>query len=144
MIQQLVIGSAIIIYTIFIQVVFFNIAIQKLTKIGNWLSHPPSFIKTSLVMVAVVLWMLLGLTINTWSWAIVFMVLGALPTLENALYFSTVTFTTLGFGDIVLSPDWRVLSSMTAVNGLFIFGLNTAFLVQFVEKTRGLHVTNTE
>lgn len=140
MINQLLLGSVVIVITVIIQVVLFNIVIAQLTRIGHWLSHPASFVKTSMVMTAVVLWTLLGITINTWIWALLFKMIDALATFNEALYFATVTFTTLGYGDITLSDEWRLLSSLTAVNGLIIFGLNTAFLVEFVKKTRGLHL----
>ncbi|MGH1484661.1 MAG: ion channel [Cellvibrionaceae bacterium] len=142
MINQLFLGSIIIVLTVVIQVIFFNIAIDRLTRIGQWLVSPASFLKTSTVMVMVVLWTLLGITLSTWIWASLFTVIGALASLDEALYFALVTFTTLGYGDITLAMEWRILSSLAAVNGLIIFGLNTAFLVQFVEKTRGLHSQN--
>jgi|TARA_B110000114_G_scaffold30928_1_gene31906 hypothetical protein len=43
-----------------------------------------------------------------------------------------VTFTTLGYADMVLDERWRFLSNMTAVNGLIVFGLSTAFSVEFI------------
>ena len=140
--QQLAIGSAIIVFTVIIQVLLLILAIYQLTRISHWLSHPTSFTKTSIVMVLVVLWTLFGLTVNTWIWASIFVFIGALPSLDAALYFATVAFTTLGFGDITLDRQWRLLSSLTAVNGLLIFGLNTAFLVQFFKKTRSLHISH--
>ena len=58
-------------------------------------------------------------------------------TLEQALYFSITSFTTLGFGDVVLEPGWRLLAGMTATHGLLLFGLSTAFLVEvFNQPTR--------
>ena len=140
MINQLLLGSTLIVVTVIVQVIFFNIAIDRLTRIGQWLSDSASFLKTSLVMVVVVLWTLLGITVSTWLWAVLFKFIGALDTLDEAVYFATVTFTTLGYGDITLSAEWRLLSSLAAVNGLIIFGLNTAFLVEFVKKTQSLHL----
>ena len=49
----------------------------------------------------------------------------ALPDLETAFYFSMVTFTTLGFGDVVLTGQWRTLASIQAANGVIIFGWTT-------------------
>ncbi|MEM9736953.1 MAG: ion channel, partial [Pseudomonadota bacterium] len=47
-----------------------------------------------------------------------------------ALYFSVVAFTTLGFGDVLLPQEWRLLAGLSAANGLLIFGVSTAFLVE--------------
>lgn len=54
--------------------------------------------------------------------------------LHDAVYFSSVTYTTLGYGDIVLAGEWRMLSSFEATNGMLLFGLSTAMLFVLVEK----------
>ena len=54
--------------------------------------------------------------------------LGEFESLERALYFSTVTFTTLGYGDLVLNVRWQLLSGFEAVNGIILFGVSTAFV----------------
>ena len=71
-----------------------------------------------------------------WIWAAAYVGIGAIESLEPALYFSVVAFTTLGFGDITLPLEWRLLSGLTAANGLLLFGLSTAFLVEFLIKLR--------
>lgn len=69
-------------------------------------------------------------TIHIWIWAFAYRFLGVaeLMTLEDAVYFSTVSFTTLGYGDIVLKESWRVLSGIEAANGIILLGWSTAFL----------------
>lgn len=64
--------------------------------------------------------------------------------LPDALYFSTVTFTTVGFGDIVLAPSIRMLSAIEAANGFLLFGWTTAFIFELISKiyayeAKGLH-----
>ena len=133
---QILIGIMVIFMTIVIQVLFISTAILMLTKRGTWLAAPPFIVKTTIAMVAVVLWLILGISLSAWSWAGVFMIANVFQNLESALYFSIVTFTTLGYGDITLDTQWRLLASFTAVNGLIIFGLNTAFLVEFSSRLR--------
>ena len=60
--------------------------------------------------------------------------LGVLQNLETALYFSMVTYTTLGYGDITLDEQWRLLSAFQAVNGLVIAGWSTALLFALIQK----------
>ncbi len=67
-------------------------------------------------------------TIEIWLWAVLYIWLGAFEVIEPALYFSTVTFTTLGYGDITLLPRWRLLSSFEAANGVMLMGVSTAFV----------------
>ncbi len=60
--------------------------------------------------------------------------IGALSDLEGALYFSAVTFTTLGYGDVVLQSSWRLLASFQGVNGIIMFGWTTAIIVALVHR----------
>ena len=57
---------------------------------------------------------------------ILYLWLGQFESLERSLYFSTVTFTTLGYGDITLEPRWRLLSGLEAFNGVVLLGVTTA------------------
>ena len=72
---------------------------------------------------------LAGHTAQIWLWAIVLKTRGVFESTSSAVYFSLVTSTTLGYGDITLEPEWRVFGAMAAVTGLLTFGLSTAFLV---------------
>ncbi len=67
-------------------------------------------------------------TVQIWLYAALYVMAGALPDLETALYFSTASFTTVGYGDIVLSPHWRLVGAIESANGLLLFGWSTAFL----------------
>lgn len=91
-------------------------------------------LKRTLVLIAMVLWLVIGLTVTSWLWAGVFYLNNVFETFEAALYFSIVTFTTLGYGDLTAGPSWRLLASLAAVNGLIIVGLNTAFLVEALHR----------
>ena len=67
-------------------------------------------------------------------WAMTYLTLDSISGIERALYFSAVTFTTLGYGDVVLESSSRLLASFQAVNGIIIFGWSTALLVAFVHR----------
>jgi len=73
-------------------------------------------------------------TIQVWLWAFSFLVLDALPSLSEAIYFSLVTYTTVGYGDVTMSADFRIFGAMASVTGLLNFGLSTAFLVGLLGK----------
>jgi hypothetical protein len=70
-------------------------------------------------------------------WAVAYVMLtpvGELQTLEEAVYFSFVTFSTLGYGDITLSEGWRLLSGIEALNGILLVGWTTALLFAVVQR----------
>ena len=66
-------------------------------------------------------------------WAVTYLAVGAIGGFEKALYFSAVTFTTLGYGDIVLDEGWRLLAGFEAANGIIMFGWTTALVFAVVQ-----------
>jgi len=132
--NQILIGSFIIPITILVQVIFIQIAIRFLRKLEQTQSRYGTA-AISILLSASTLWLLAALSIAIWIWAGFFLYLGCFETLEQSLYFSMVAFTTLGFGDLTLPLDWRILSGMIAANGLVLFGLNTAFLFEVLHRT---------
>ena len=77
-------------------------------------------------------------TLEVWLYALVFLALGALPDFETALYFSTATFSSVGYGDVVLSPRWRLFGAIEAPNGLILIAWSTAFLISLMSRLRAL------
>jgi len=73
-------------------------------------------------------------TIQVWIWASSFMYLGVFTELADAIYFSLVTYTTVGYGDVTAGDGFRIYAAMAAVTGLLNFGLSTAFLVGLFSK----------
>jgi voltage-gated potassium channel len=57
-----------------------------------------------------------------------------LANFEEAIYFSMVTYATVGYGDIVLEPQWRIMSGFEAMSGILLFGWSTAMLFSIVQK----------
>jgi len=82
----------------------------------------------------VVLLMFLISVIEVLAWSLTYLWLGALESLEKATYFSMVTFTTLGYGEIVLDGQWRLLASFEAANGIIMFGWTTAIVLAAVQR----------
>ena len=101
-----------------------------------WLLRPPQRPRLLLLLIGVGLWVLAVITAGVWIWALAYRMLGALPDLETAVYFSLVSFTTLGFGDVILPEGWRLLAGMEAANGFLSFGLLTALLVEALRQVR--------
>ena len=89
-----------------------------------------------LILIIVVLGIFGANIVQIWLWAFVYYALetDVLKNFEMALYFSTVTFTTVGYGDIVLNEKWRLLSSFESANGMIILGWSTAFIFEIMSK----------
>ncbi|MEL6215388.1 MAG: potassium channel family protein [Pseudomonadota bacterium] len=98
-------------------------------RIERQFEHLPG---TFMLIVAAVLGIIFLHTIEVWSWALLYMALGEFESLTRALYFSVATATTVGYGDIVLTPAWQLLSTFEAMSGFILFGASTAFLFALV------------
>ena len=136
MLSQLLLGSALICATIIVEVSFIGIASAGLSKTGQWLVKGKKRMKLMLSLLVVVLWMLGAISIGVWIWASAFIALGQFQDLETSLYFSVVSMTTLGYGDIVIDREWRLLSGLIAANGLILFSLATAFFIEFISQAQ--------
>jgi len=82
----------------------------------------------------VVLIMYLVAIVEVLIWGAAYLVLGIVEGIEKAIYFSAVTFTTLGYGDVVLDGGRRLLSAIEAVNGIIMFGWSTAIVIAVVQR----------
>jgi Ion channel len=80
------------------------------------------------------LWIVLLHLIQVGLWAVVYWLAHEVPTLETAVYFSLVTYTTIGFGDVVLGPGWRVLAGIEGLTGVLLIGWSTAFVFAIVNR----------
>ena len=87
-----------------------------------------SYIAMTSILVITIVGIFIVHTVEIWIWAVLYRWLGEFESMERALYFSTVTFTTLGYGDITLQERWQLLSSFEAANGIILFGVSTAFV----------------
>lgn len=83
----------------------------------------------TLAMITVVFGLFAIMTIEVWLWAVAHVLTGSLDDFDTALYFSTVTFSTLGYGDVLAHPEWRLFTALEGVNGFLLIGWSTAYLV---------------
>jgi hypothetical protein len=76
-------------------------------------------------------------TLHIYIWAIALRFVGALQTFEEQIYYALVTYTTVGYGDVVVEPGFRILGAMASVTGILMFGMTTAFLVGVFSRVLG-------
>ena len=110
-------------------------------KVAKWRRSRFGLIKKEMtkagILSALTAWMFLAIIIEAWLWALLYLfdpLVTQLPDIETAFYFSMVTFTTLGYGDVVLTGQWRTLASIQAANGVIIFGWTTALIFYYIQQ----------
>jgi voltage-gated potassium channel Kch len=79
-------------------------------------------------------WIVLLHLIEITTWAFFYVWKGAMADPQSALYFSAVTYTTTGYGDLVLPQEWRLIGAIEALTGILMCGWSTAFFVAVVSR----------
>jgi hypothetical protein len=133
MLSQLVIGSGLLLTTTLVHALFTNVAAWAFFGHGRtqrW--HLDWGWGRFAALGTLVIMMFFASLIEASIWAVTYVAIGALSSFEPALYFSIVTFTTLGYGDVTLHADWRLLASFEGANGTIMFGWTTAIIVALV------------
>lgn len=133
---QIALGSAIMLLTVAVTGVAFWLFERLLSRLHDWFLQQPHTPKLFALLFLAVLWVLASATAAVWIWAIALWALGLFLTFEGSMYFSIVSFTTLGYGDVLLPHRWRLLGGLAAVNGLLNLGLSTALLVEVLRFVR--------
>jgi hypothetical protein len=97
-----------------------------------------SFMRQSATIVAVALGVFALHSIEIWLYAFAYIALGAFKDFPTALYFSTTSFSTIGYGDVVLGPEWRLFGAIEGATGLILIGWSSAFLLSVTSRLRML------
>jgi hypothetical protein len=129
MVASLVLGTLVISLNVVVHTVGLVVLARWMSWIVHWFRlhrHGPGKIAA---MVTTVLGLFLVHTVEVWIWAFAHLMTGVVNNLEDAVYFSTVTFSTLGYGDIVPPPSWRVFAALEAMNGFVLIGWSIAYLI---------------
>jgi hypothetical protein len=87
---------------------------------------------TELLMARLVGALLLLHLLEAAVWALFFVLVGGLPDFESAAYFSLASYTTVGYGDVVLPEPWRLLGPIEAAVGVLMLGWSTGILVAVI------------
>jgi hypothetical protein len=109
------------------------------TSALRWLRCQPSssqnFWHRTWLFILLAGWMILFHLIEITVWALFYVSKGAMPDLPSALYFSAVTYTTTGYGDLVLPEAWRLVGAVEALTGILMCGLSTGFFFAVVSRS---------
>ncbi|HEU5074565.1 MAG TPA: potassium channel family protein, partial [Polyangiaceae bacterium] len=92
-----------------------------------------SFFEAARLLTESMLILMLGNLVQIGVWAALFLYVGEFSDFETAYYHSTVNFSTLGYGDIVMSEHRRLLGGLEAANGVLMFGLTTSALYAVIQ-----------
>jgi hypothetical protein len=107
---------------------------QALRRLRKLRGIPVGFWPSSRLFIAIAVWVVLLHLVEISVWALVYTWNGAMPDLQSAFYFSAVTYTTTGYGDLVLPPAWRLDGGIEALTGILMCGWSTGFFFAVVNR----------
>ena len=120
-------------------VILLCLLLQSLISMGSLrfylarLDQERSFMTVSLPLFGVIVILMVGNCLQLTLWGILFLLLGEFESLDVAIYHSAVNFATLGYGDMVMSPQWRLLGPLEAMNGALMIGLSGATMLAMLQ-----------
>jgi hypothetical protein len=86
------------------------------------------------IVAAVIFLALVAHLLEMGVWAVLFMLCGEFSTLAAAYDHSAVNYTTLGYGNVIMTPSWRFLGPLEAANGMLLFGVSTALVFAVIQR----------
>jgi hypothetical protein len=129
----LAVGAVVILCTIFIHALPVSATVHFLRRARRLGRTGTSFWSDFAIVVLAMLATLAAHLIEVALWAEVFVVCGEFPDFGTAYYHSAVNYTTLGYGDLIMTPHWRLLGPLEAANGMLLFGVSTAMVFALVQ-----------
>jgi len=128
----LVVGIATILATILIQALPLGATVWIVRRLKSLDRTARSFWTDTGIITLIILLALAAHLIEIALWAFVFLRCGEFAEFGMAYYRSAVNFTTLGYGDVLLSPHWRMLGPLEAADGMLMFGVSTAMIFSVI------------
>jgi hypothetical protein len=86
-------------------------------------------VEAALLTVLIILGLFVLHGLEIWIYALLFHGLGAVENLREAIYFSTISYGAIGYGDADIAEEWKLLGAIEGINGVILLGWSVAFFV---------------
>jgi len=129
MLTNLMAGSSLVALTVLIHTGGLVLLARMTPRAAKWLGLHSNDLGRSLVMMTSVLGIFALHTVEVWLWASAYTLLSTARNFSEALDLSTAMFSTVGYGQISVASQWRLLTALEGINGFILIGWSTAYLV---------------
>ncbi|HXJ77738.1 MAG TPA: ion channel [Candidatus Methylomirabilis sp.] len=132
--RPLAVGAGAFVCTILLHALAVNATVQAIRRERRHGRAGTSFwIDVAIVMMAMA-FVLVAHLAEIALWAVLFMICGEFQEFGNAFDHSAVNYTTLGYGNVIMTPSWRLLGPLEAANGMLMFGVTTAMIFAVIQR----------
>jgi hypothetical protein len=132
MLIKIFFAGGLVVVTVFIHAVGFDVLLRAIVR-----SHAldtSGFRPVTRWVIGLTCWLILIHLVEIYVWGLFYLWQGCLPDAESAFYFSGVTYTSLGYGDLMLPKPWRILAPVETLTGILMCGLSTGLFFAVVSR----------
>ena len=144
MLNELLVACGVVAVCVVIHTASMILLAEQLLARRAWLERRSGMAHNTLLLTAIFFIVILLHLVETGIWAACYQAWQLFPDYETSFYFSLGSYTTIGYGDVVLPRRWRLLGGIEGVSGVLLCGLSTAFLfvvVSTLMQTRAKQIT---
>jgi Ion channel len=135
MLIQLILATGMVVLTVLIHGAGITALARGLRiETNDNAEHHHFSVKRAAVILIIVLALFTLHGIEIWLYAAVYLLIDAVQNLEAAVYYSTITYASIGFGDTEMARPWRLVGAIEGINGVLLLGWSTAFFVTVVAR----------
>jgi len=132
MLSTMLLGAVLVAVTVLVHAAGFSLVLRLLIKTG---AEPPTQAWPIAWLLIRLTWVLILIHVAEITvWALFYLSKKCLPDIESAFYFSGVTYTTIGYGDLVLPKQWRMLGPIEGLTGILMCGLSAGLFFATVTR----------
>jgi hypothetical protein len=134
MLRNMMIGLPVMLLCLTLQAAFTFWSVRFYMRQSGPMAHGHGMIANVRPLLIVMIIMMLGNFIQIVIWGVLFIGLGEFSELYEAVYHSAVNFTSLGYGDVVMSARWKLMGPLEAANGVLMIGMTSAALMVILQQ----------
>lgn len=132
MLLKLILACLLVVVTVAIHAVGFSALLRAMIR--SRALDQSGFRPVTGIVIGLTCWLILIHLAEVSVWGLFYFWQGCQPDAESAFYFSGVTYTTVGYGDLVLPKPWRMLAPVEAMTGILMSGLSTGLFFALVSR----------
>lgn len=136
MLDQILVGGATSLVNLIIHAMLLAGVAGTVRRLSLSDQAVPEVLQYTLVIVATGSLLVAGHFLEVVVWAQTYDLVGAAPPGTDLVYFALGNYTTLGYGDVLPTPQWRLLGPITALNGIVLIGWSTALIIEILRRSR--------
>ena len=128
MLNELAVAALIVSVCLLLHVVGLLLMAEWLLQRREYWDRTGARVHYAILMILLFSGIMLLHMIETGIWAAFYYTRGLFTDFETSLYFSLTSYTTIGYGDVLLPQRWRLLGALEGISGVLLCGISTAFI----------------